>query len=252
MSEKPRTGSLDHLNNSPAPLPRMSSPPLDAQSTPASALPPPTHPDSALRQHEAAFQTGPPAPASDLTPPASTAAAPEASASAAHPTMAETGIPLAAGTNGPSHGQLERRSNDMPVPSTTGQGIVRLSSLGGEGVTSGRFVPEPGMPQDTSHLANPFDGETGNGKEPAAAPPVNPFADAAPAGATDPEEARRLKREEAQREAERQIQEAQLRAGAATGASGLSREQTLPRYEANPNAAPVSDIKVSSGVAMVC
>jgi hypothetical protein len=45
-----------------------------------------------------------------------------------HPTMAETGVPVLSTGGGPSSGQFERKS-----PSTS-EGIVRLDSLGGEGI----------------------------------------------------------------------------------------------------------------------
>jgi len=130
-----------HLNNSPAPLPTSPHASFGQGTVGTSAVSPaplsggvPTpvhkhhssfdHPVQSTHQsfgQESALQTD--RPAGDVIGDAPS-----------HPTVAETGIPVDGSANGgpgPSSGQLQRR--DKPSP---GEGVVRLNSLGGEGLQS--------------------------------------------------------------------------------------------------------------------
>jgi hypothetical protein len=134
-----------HLNNSPAPLPTSPHASFGQGTMGSSAVsstpltggaPTPVHkhhssfdhPVQSTRQsfgQESALQTDRPA----------GSAIGDDMAAPSHPTVAETGIPVDASANGgpgPSSGQLQRR--DKPSP---GEGVVRLNSLGGEGLQAG-------------------------------------------------------------------------------------------------------------------
>lgn len=131
-----------HLNNSPAPLPTSPHASFGQGTVGGSAVSPTAlsggvpapvhkhhssfdHPAQSTHQsfgQESALQTD--RPAGDVIGDAPS-----------HPTVAETGIPVDGSANGgpgPSSGQLQRR--DKPSP---GEGVVRLNSLGGEGLQSG-------------------------------------------------------------------------------------------------------------------